>query len=120
MGKSSSSKFVTLDDVVEDPRGDEGFKPGGWQTSLFDEDLNGYARDVVSQSDVLLLGSRDVKHFVQVWPSITEVESLANRKNAMPKFLSSRTLTEPLDWNATLIHGDALEEVNRLKQDRQK
>jgi dihydrofolate reductase len=110
---------VTLDDVVEDPGGDEGFNPGGWQTSLF-EDLNAYARDVVSQSDALLLGRVTFEHFVQAWPSITEVESFAERMNTMPKFVSSRTLTEPPGWNATLIHGDALEEVNKLKQDRQK
>jgi hypothetical protein len=66
------------------------------------------------------LGRLTFEHFVHAWPSITEVESLAKRNNTTPKFVSSRTLTESLGWNATLIHGEALEEVYRLKQDPQK
>jgi dihydrofolate reductase len=118
VGKVVLSEFVTLDDVMEDPGGGEGLERGGWQIPFVDDDLNAYAREVLFESDALLLGRVTFETFAQAWPSITDEEGFADTMNTMPKFVVSRTLTEPLDWNATLIKGDVVEEVNRLKQDR--
>jgi dihydrofolate reductase len=118
MGKVILSEFVTLDDVMEAPGGGEGFEQGGWQIPFFDEDINAYARGVLFESDALLLGRVTFELYAEAWPSITDDEGFADRMNSMPKFVASRTMTEPLAWNATLIKGDVVEEVNRLKQDR--
>jgi dihydrofolate reductase len=118
VGKVILSEFVTLDDVIEDPGGGEGLEQGGWQVPFFDDDINAYAQEVLFESDALLLGRVTFEHFAQVWPSITDDEGFADRMNSVPKFVASRTLAEPLVWNATLIKGDVVEEVNRLKQDR--
>ena len=52
----------------------------------------------------------------RVWPTITDDRGFADRVNALPKFVASRTLTEPLKWNATLIKGDVAESVRGLKR----
>ena len=52
----------------------------------------------------------------RVWPTITDDRGFADRVNALPKFVASRTLTEPLEWNATLIKGDVAESVRELKR----
>jgi dihydrofolate reductase len=97
---------------------DGGLEQGGWQIPFFDDDINAYAREVLFESDGLLLGRVTFEDFAKAWPSITDDEGFADRMNSMPKFVASRTLTEPLDWNAKLIEGDVVEGVNRLKRDR--
>lgn len=109
---------MTLDGVMEDPGGGEGLEQGGWQIPFFDDDINAYAKEVLSESDALLLGRVTFERFAQAWPSITDEEGFADRMNGISKFVASRTMAEPLGWNATLIKGDVVEEVNRLKQER--
>jgi dihydrofolate reductase len=117
MGKIMLSEFVTLDGVMEAPGGGEDFAQGGWQIPFFDEDINAIARDVLFESDALLLGRVTFELYAQAWPSFTDEQGFADRMNSLPKFVASRTLTEPLEWNATLIKGDVADEVRRLKDE---
>jgi dihydrofolate reductase len=116
MRKVVVSVFVTLDGVMEDPGGAEGFEHGGWQIPFFDEDLNRYARELLFASDALLLGRVTYQHFAAAWPSMTDEEGFADRMNSLPKYVASTTLQEPLAWNATLLTGDVAEAVAKLKQ----
>lgn len=116
MRKVVVSVFVTLDGVMEDPGGAEGFKHGGWQIPFFDEDLNRYARELLFASDALLLGRVTYQQFAAAWPSITDEEGFADRMNSLPKYVASTTLQEPLAWNATLLTGEVAEAVAKLKQ----
>jgi dihydrofolate reductase len=61
------------------------------------------------------MGQKTYRFFAQVWP--TRQGKDADKINSMPKYVASRTLKEPLQWNATLIKGDVAEEIRRLKQE---
>jgi dihydrofolate reductase len=115
MGKVILSEFVTLDGVMQDPGGGGEFEHGGWQVPFFDEDINTFAQEILSESDALLLGRVTYEQFAQAWPTLTDEQGFAERMNTMPKYVASTTLTEPLEWNASLIRGDVAKEVAKLK-----
>src|SRR4026209_1007416 len=74
-------------------------------------DLN----DLLFMPDALLMRKVTYESFSQIWP--TRQGKDADRINSMPKYVASRTLKEPLHWNATLIKGDVAEEIRKLKQE---
>ena len=115
MGQIVISENVSLDGVVEDPAGDEGFERGGWVGLIKDRpELNQLALDEALGAGAFLLGRRSYEWFAARWPSRSG--ELADRLNSMPKYVVSSTL-EHLDWNnSTLLRGDAADEVSRLKQ----
>jgi dihydrofolate reductase len=78
-------------------------------------DVAEYLDDLLLIPDALLMGQITYKGFAQVWP--TRQGKMADRINSMPKYVASRTLKEPLQWNATLIKGDVAEEIRKLKQE---
>lgn len=109
------STFVTLDGVMQAP-GDAGeFERGGWQLRFFDAGAGKIARDGLFAADALLLGRVTYEHFAAAWPELTDEEGFADRMNAIPKFVASRTLADP-KWNATVVR-DAVAEVPRLKKE---
>lgn len=86
------------------------------QTAPFrSEDVTKYLNDLLFMPDALLLGRKTYEFFAQVWP--TRQGNDAERINRMPKYVASRTLTEPLQWNATLLKGEAAEAIQRIKLD---
>src|SRR2546425_654474 len=78
------------------------------------EDVREYLNDLLFMPDALLMGKKTYETFAQVWP--TRQGEDADRINSMPKYVASRTLKEPLTWNSTLIEGDVVEEIRKLKQ----
>ena len=78
-------------------------------------DVTEYLNELLFMPDALLMGQKTYTFFAQVWP--TRQGNDADRINSMPKYVASRTLKEPLDWNATLIKGDVAEEIRKLKQE---
>src|SRR6266542_3250420 len=115
MGKIVISENVTLDGVVQDPAGDEGFRVGGWVGLIKDRpELNKLALDEALGTEALLLGRRSYEWFAARWPSRSG--ELADRLNALPKYVVSSTLEDP-DWNnSTMLEGDVVDEVSKLKQ----
>jgi dihydrofolate reductase len=115
LGRIVISENVSLDGVVEDPAGDEGFDRGGWVGLIKDRpELNQLALDEALGAEAFLLGRRSYEWFAARWPSRTG--ELADRLNGMPKYVVSSSL-ENLDWNSSrLLRGDAVGEVSRLKQ----
>jgi dihydrofolate reductase len=111
------TEFVSLDGVMEDPGGAEGFKYGGW-TFEFDrgDDGNKFKLDETMGSDALLLGRVTYQGFAQAWP--TREGEFADKFNSMPKYVVSSTLGDPGWNNATVLKGDVVEEVSKLKQER--
>ena len=86
------------------------------QTAPFrSEDVTKYLNDLLFMPDALLMGEKTFTYFAQVWP--TRQGKDAEHINRMPKYIASRTLKEPLQWNATLIKGNAAEEIRKLKQE---
>jgi dihydrofolate reductase len=116
MGKIVVSENVTLDGVVQDPAGDEGFQVGGWIGAIKDRpQLNKLALDEALGAAALLLGRRSYEWFAARWPSRSG--ELADRLNNLPKYVVSSTLRDP-DWNnSTVLTGDASDEVSKLKQE---
>jgi dihydrofolate reductase len=116
VGKIVVSDNVTLDGVVQDPAGDEGFRVGGWVGRIKDrEQINQVALDDALGAEALLLGRRSYEWFAARWPSRTG--ALADRLNSLPKYVVSSTLVDP-DWtNTTVLTGDVVDETSRLKRD---
>jgi dihydrofolate reductase len=118
MSKVVVSEFVSLDGVMEDPGGAEGFEHGGW-TFQFDRGPEGnkFKLDELFAADALLLGRVTYQGFAKAWPSITDDEGFADKMNSMGKYVVSTTLTNAeATWNnTTVIRGDAVAEIARLK-----
>jgi dihydrofolate reductase len=116
MGKIVISDNVSLDGVIEDPAGDEGFRQGGWVGLIKDRpELNKLALDEALGAEALLLGRRSYEWMAGRWPSRSG--ELADRLNSLPKYVVSSTLEDP-DWNnSTVLKGDAVNEVTRLKHE---
>jgi dihydrofolate reductase len=120
MGKivMSGPQNVSLDGVVQDPDGEEGFRLGGWFVQFGGKDLeewNKVALDEALGAEAWLLGRRSYEFFGARWrPRSGE---LADRLNNMPKYVVSSTLEHP-DWNnSTVLKGDVVAEVSKLKQE---
>jgi len=117
MGKIVISENVSLDGVVQDPTGEEGFRHGGWFAQVGDKDREEWAE--VGLHEALdadaLLGRRSYEFFAERWPS--RRGEWADRLNSMPKYVVSSTLEDP-DWiNSTVLKGDVVKEVSKLKQE---
>jgi dihydrofolate reductase len=115
MGKLVVTEFVTLDGVMEDPGGAEGFDRGGWAFK-FDRGAEGdrFKLDELRASDAQLLGRVTYEGFAKAWPDRQGTGEFAEKMNAMPKFVLSSTLTQPT-WNNTTVLRD-LGEVAKLKE----
>jgi dihydrofolate reductase len=120
MGKIvlSGPQNVSLDGVVQDPDGKEGFSLGGWFVEFGGEDLeewNKLALDEARRAEAWLLGRRSYEFFGVRWRPRTG--ELADRLNSMPKYVVSSTLEDP-EWNnTTVLKGDVVTEVSKLKQE---
>jgi dihydrofolate reductase len=116
MGKIVISDNVSLDGVIEDPAGDEGFRRGGWVGLIKDlPELNKLALDEALGAEAMLLGRRTYEWLAARWPS--RGGELADRLNGLPKYVVSSTLEDP-DWNnSTVLKGDVVSEVSKLKQE---
>jgi dihydrofolate reductase len=117
MGKIVVSENVTVDGVVQDPTGEEGFKHGGWFAQVGGKDREGFAEaalDEARRAEAFLMGRRTFEFLVSRWPSRTG--ELAARLNSIPKYVVSSTLDHP-DWsNTTVMKGHAGDEVSKLKR----
>ena len=116
MGTIVISDNASLDGVIQDPAGDEGFRVGGWVGLIKDSpQLNKLALDEALGAEALLLGRRSYEWFAARWPSRSG--ELADRLNSLPKYVVSSTLKNP-EWNnSTVLKGDLLEEASRLKHE---
>jgi dihydrofolate reductase len=113
------SEFVSLDGVIEDPGGAGQFDRGGWSfRSERGPEGDKFKDDELAEADALLLGRVTYEGFAAAWPQMEEqTGDYGARMNGYPKYVASRTLQEPLEWNnSTLIEGDIAEGVAGLKQ----
>jgi dihydrofolate reductase len=116
MGKIVISENVSLDGVVQDPAGDEGFRHGGWVGRITDHpEIGKLALDEALDAEAFLLGRRSYEWFAAKWPSRNG--ALADRLNSMPKYVVTSTIDD-LDWNnSTVLKGQVVNEVTKLKQE---
>jgi dihydrofolate reductase len=117
MGKLIVSTNVTLDGVVQDPDGKEGFGRGGWFGQFGGSDLEEWGRVSLEEAcgtEALLLGRRSDEWFAARWAARSG--EWADRLNSLPKYVVSATLEEPKWGNATVLAGDVASEVSKLKR----
>jgi dihydrofolate reductase len=121
MRKVIANEWMTLDGVVQAPSyADEdttgGFEHGGWHARYFDDLSMRWVVENVGGAGGFLLGRGTYEMFAAHWPNAPEEQqALAEPLNALPKYVASTTLTEPLEWqNSTLLRGDVREAVGAL------
>jgi dihydrofolate reductase len=124
MRKVIVNEFMTLDGVVQAPGGaDEdtsgGFEHGGWHMPYMDEVAQKEVLEGINEAGGFLLGRRTYEIFAAYWPNASDEEQvIAEPLNTKPKYVASRTLSEPLEWqNSTVLEGDVAEAVPALKQE---
>ena len=123
MGRIIVSENVSLDGVVQDPTGEEGFRHGGWFLQMGDKDREEWAKvelDEALGAEALLLGRRSDEWFAVRW--LSRNGEWADRLNSLPKYVVSSTLEEPKWSNSTafkgaVLKGDVVTEVSKLKQE---
>jgi dihydrofolate reductase len=115
MAKIVVTEFVSLDGVMEDPGGSEDFKYGGWSFEFSRGDEGDkFKLDETMNSDALLLGRVTYEGFAEAWPS--REGEFADKFNNMPKYVVSSTLTDPEWTNTTVLSGDVVGEIRKLRE----
>ena len=117
MGKIVISQNISLDGVVQDPTGDEGLGHGNWTAQISPADREQWAQilsDEAMTAEALLLGRRSDAWFAGRW--LSRRDPWADRLNSMPKYIVSSTLQDPAWNNSTILKGDAVDEISKLKQ----
>ena len=107
MGQVIVIEFVSLDGVIQDPDGNEGFRQGGWAFRYGPEPVTGdpFALGEVLDTGALLLGRRTWEMFAKIWPG--RDDQFSARMNAMPKLVASRSVVQAAGWqNSTVLQGD--------------
>jgi dihydrofolate reductase len=118
MAKIYLTTNMSLDGVVDDPDGAEGFERGGWYTKYGAADLEPWRKLLEAESfatDALLLGRRTDEWFGTRW--VGRDGAWADRLNGLPKYVVSSSLDEPKWTNVTVLRGDVVDEVTRLKHE---
>ncbi|HVY78734.1 MAG TPA: dihydrofolate reductase family protein [Solirubrobacterales bacterium] len=115
MGKIVVTEFVSLDGVIEDPGGTEGYRHGGW-TFEFDRGEEGdkFKLDELREAEAQLLGRVTYEGFAAAWPERDDEAGFAERMNSMPKYVVSSTLREASWNNSTILSGELPDEVAKL------
>jgi dihydrofolate reductase len=117
MGKIVVSQNVSLDGVVEDPSGEEGFRHGGWFVQFMRQDWEAWAKLELAEAqgaDALLLGRRSDEYFAT--RSSSQTGEWVDRLNSLPKYVVSSALEAPKWTNVTVLRGEVVSEVSKLKQ----
>ena len=118
MGKIIVTENISLDGVVQDPTGEEGFRRGGWFGQVGDKDREEWAKVEFEEAvgaEALLLGRRSDEYFGPRWTGRSG--EWADRLNGLPKYVVSSTLVEPHWSNSTVLKGEVVDEVSKLKQE---
>jgi dihydrofolate reductase len=115
MGRIVVTEFVSLDGVMEAPGGGEDFEHAGWTFEIARGDEGDqFKLDETRDSEALLLGRKTYEGFAAAWPG--REGEFADKFNNMPKYVVSSTL-DKAEWNnSTLLDGDVVEEVSKLRQ----
>ena len=122
MPKIVVNAFLTLDGVMQAPGGPDedregGFVHGGWQAPYADEVMGRLVTEGFADADGFLLGRKTYEIFANYWPKVTDPnDPIATALNSRPKYVASRGL-ERVAWNnSSLIKGDVVAEVRKLRQ----
>jgi dihydrofolate reductase len=118
MGKIIIASNMSLDGVVQDPSGEEGYSFGGWFMQVTDNDREAWTKVELDQAlgaSAILLGRRSDAWFAPKWLARTGL--FADTLNGLPKYVISSTVDAVAWGNGKVLRGDVVDEVAKLKQD---
>jgi dihydrofolate reductase len=116
MSKLIVSEFVSLNGVMEAPGGEHTHPHTGWTfKSIYGDDHYAYKGEELDEADSLLLGRKTYEGFAEAWPKRDRSDPFTDKINSMPKYVVSSTLTDPEWENSTVLSGDPIESVAKLK-----
>src|ERR671915_130328 len=116
------TQFITLDGIYQGPGGpsedtSNGFRHGGWLVPFFDDRLGLYMNRIFDEVDAFVLGRKTYEIFAAAWPKVTDPDDpIASRLNTLPKYVVSTTLGAAEWHNTTVLRGDVVAEVTKLKE----
>ena len=122
MSRLVVNENLTLDGVMQSPAGPDedrrdGFEHGGWAPPYFDQVMGDVAAEGMAKGGAMLFGRRTFEQFASFWSTQPDDNPFAAVLNNRQKYVASTTLEEPLSWNnSTLLRGDAMEAVAKLKE----
>jgi dihydrofolate reductase len=122
MSRLVVNENLTLDGVMQSPADPDedrrdGFEHGGWAPPYFDQVMGDVAAEGMAKGGAMLFGRRTFEQFASFWSTQPDDNPFAAVLNNRQKYVASRTLEEPLSWrNSTLLQGDAMEAVAKLKE----
>lgn len=117
MGRIIVTEFISLDGVIEASGGGEDYRYGGWTFEIDrGEEGNQFKLDETMGSAALLLGRRTYEGFAAAWPE--RDGEFADKVNTMPKYVVSSTLRDPEWTNSTVLSGDMVDEITKLKEEQ--
>ena len=122
MSRLVVNENLTIDGVMQSPADPDedrrdGFEHGGWAPPYFDQVMGDWAAEGMARGGAMLFGRRTFEQFASFWPTQPDDNPFAAVLNNRQKYVASRTLEEPLSWrNSTLLQGDAMEAVAKLKE----
>ena len=108
MRKIIASSQASMDAVIENPQ--------NWAFDYANDEFFTYASEQLFARDTLIMGRVTYEGFAEAWSAQAGSNDFADRMNSLPKYVASRTLKEPLKWNANLIKGDVAKEIAKLKE----
>jgi dihydrofolate reductase len=118
MGRIVVTEFVSLDGVIEAPGGGEEYEHGGWTFEIGrGAEGDQFKLDELVEAEAQLLGRRTYEGFAAAWPQMNDEAGFAEKMNGMPKYVVSSTLEEAAWNNTTVLSGELVEEVTKLKQE---
>ena len=122
MSRLVVNENLTLDGVMQSPAGPDedrrdGFEHGGWAPPYFDQVMADVAAEGMAKGGAMLFGRRTFEQFASFWSTQPDDNPFAAVLNNRQKYVASTTLEEPLSWrNSTLLQGDAMEAVAKLRE----
>lgn len=122
MSRLVVNENLTVDGVMQSPADPDedrrdGFEHGGWAPPYFDQVMGDVAAEGMAKGGAMLFGRRTFEQFASFWSTQPDDNPFAAVLNNRRKYVASRTLEEPLSWrNSTLLQGDAMEAVAKLKE----
>lgn len=118
MRKIVTAEFITLDGVYEAPGSEDTtlLEKRGWSMPFVSDDVGQVIFESMQNSDAMLLGRSTYADFAAFWSAVPAEDPIGQFMNSQPKYVVSTTL-DKADWkNSTLIKGNVIEELTKLKQ----
>jgi len=120
--KLTTMTQVTVDGVMqgngaaseEDRR--EGFERGGWAMGVFDDNTFAFISETYQRADAFLFGRRTYELFAGYWGVRDDLEHpIVGALNTKPKYVASKTLTNPQWADTTVLSNDVAAAITELK-----